>query len=396
MKYIILTVLIFTFINLHSQNDSIYKSIVQYDDSASLIINKGRKLLLAKFVDKDYKSMSEILNYLESKENKDYIALYPVERWLLDYWTEEYGDILQTTIKFDSSYYASFNYRIRPQYDLLYMKLYQTSKQEQASLTQRIDNSNFNQSEKDFLKLNLSYCTVDKNKSPDCQDTLNTLTNSYISTYPKSEFIPYAKKYIRFQYIPRKFGLGIEFFSGIGLFTNQLYNSFGNHGVFGFAIDYSYNDWIFYFRDYLGFSSLRQDLVFKNTTWTKGSSADIFLPEFSVGYVFFENSRIKLSPFIGISSSSISPPSQDQTDKPELKNVGLDFTTTYTFGFNADFKFKMRTPFRNSKNLSYYGIRLRYGFNMPQFSNHYSGYDGYMSYITIGFNMFGRGMKKDN
>ena len=114
----------------------------------------------------------------------------------------------------------------------------------------------------------------------------------------------------------------------------------------------------------------------------------VFLPEASLGYVAYNDNRFKLSPFAGIGSMDISPPTKDTEETPELKEVSLEFTTTYIIGINFDIKFGPKHTPKYSPKTSYGFMRIRYGYSIPEF-------DGNMHYITIGFGGMARGLKRE-
>ena len=60
-----ITLILLIFSNcLYSQVDSIKSQILDYEDSKSTIISKGRKLLLDKFIEGDLMKVKEIKDYL--------------------------------------------------------------------------------------------------------------------------------------------------------------------------------------------------------------------------------------------------------------------------------------------------------------------------------------------
>lgn len=70
---------------LYSQVDSIKSQILNYEDSKSAIISKGRKLLLDKFIEGDLMKVKEVKDYLINTEDENYIAFYPSEYWFILY-----------------------------------------------------------------------------------------------------------------------------------------------------------------------------------------------------------------------------------------------------------------------------------------------------------------------
>jgi len=165
----------------------------------------------------------------------------------------------------------------------------------------------------------------------------------------------------------------------------------------GVAFDIYYKKVALYLRDYIGFSSTKHDFTNGNVVWDKKSQVRVYLPEATIGYVIKDGKHFKLAPFAGFSSMDISPTDNDLKEKPDLKDYELSFTTTYTVGLNVDLK--LRKPhiamLTREQEQSYLFLRIRYGYNFPQFANSYSGFGGNMQYITIGFGGFARRMIRD-
>ena len=101
-KLLIAVILTFVIFQLFSQVDSTERQILNYDNSKSVIISKGRSLLLDKFIENDRDKVKEIKDYLiEKGEDENYIALYTAEYWLILYWTNEYEELLKSIKKFN-------------------------------------------------------------------------------------------------------------------------------------------------------------------------------------------------------------------------------------------------------------------------------------------------------
>ncbi len=78
-----------------------------------------------------------------------------------------------------------------------------------------------------------------------------------------------------------------------------------------------------------------------------------------------------------------------------MEKAGLKFTHTYTAGINLDIKLgPSKTEMVSFNEESYWFLRLRYGYNLPQFQKRYNGYNGVMHYITVGIGGFGRAIKR--
>jgi len=380
-----------------AQTDSIQYEIQNSARSKSVLILKGRNLLLDNFLSGDIAKVAEIENYLTDKlSNEDYIALYPVEQWLIKFWTKDYDKLIQSVKQYDSIY-PSLQKKVHPQEDDLYMKLKEKSYKQKLTMVNSINNSSLTQQDKDFLILHFYSCLLSTNSKDITQDTLNYLSDNFIRKYPGNGLIEFTRKYIRYKLIPSKWGFTFEFFSGYGIFTGNLRTHYSDNIPFGVAFDIYYKRYVLYLRDYIGFSHTNHDFTDKNEVWTKNSQVRVYLPEASLGFIIHDGRRFKLAPFIGISSTDISPTENDLTEKPALKDYELPFTTTFTVGFNVDLKFGKAggTMSTNRFEQSYLFMRIRYAYNFPQFSKSYNGFGGNMQYITIGLGGFNRKIKPE-
>lgn len=381
-----------------AQTDSLRREILNYRESKTETIGKGRRLLLEKFLEGDKQKVQEIFRYLvENEEDEDYLAFYPHEKLLLYYWTEQYSPILKGLANFDSVITATVNTQIRPREDMLYPKLAGYFLEMRAEIKSKIHFSDLSESEKELLKLNLDYLLTDSNQPSEAQEDLNVQANKFLADYPNTKYEDYIRKNIRIQLSPSKCGYAFEFFSGYGFFTENLESNFKNSIPMGIAFDIDYKRYVLYLRNYIGFSKTKNNIPFESGTWVKDAQARVFLPEASFGYTLLDNKYVKLVPFIGISSADISPTTHDLEKIPEYENVGLSFTTTYTSGLNLDLKLgeTNNAMLNYGPEQSYWFARIRYSYNSPQFSGKYTGFNGNFHSITIGIGGFGRALRRD-
>ncbi|MDD4143269.1 MAG: hypothetical protein PHN68_01405 [Prolixibacteraceae bacterium] len=396
LKKLKITLLLLTLSNcLFSQVDSIESQILNYEDSKSTIISKGRKLLLDKFVEEDLKKVREIKDYLVKTEDENYIALYPAEYWFILYWTNDYMELAEDIQRFDSARVDSYNTRIRPLHDLLYDKLREKSLENESQIKQQIKDSEADLETKQILILNFDWLLLENRQEIYAQDSLNKQADKFLETYTYSEFEQFTRNYIRFKQVPGAWGFAFEFFSGYGLYSGNLSENYTNNVPIGVAFDVCYNNFELYLRDYIGFNKTKKDFDYSLGTWEKGSRTMVFLPEASIGYVTYNDNRFKISPFVGIGAMDISPSTNDTEETPELKEVSLEFTTTYIFGINLDIKFGPKNVPDYSPKTSYGFMRIRYGYTLPNFEKKYVGMAGNMQYITIGFGGMARGVKRE-
>ncbi len=382
----------------HTQDNPVESEIMNYDYSKSDIISKARKLMLDKFTAGDMAKVREVKDYLLYQvEDADYAAFYPLELWLILYSTNDFAELIQNIQEADSLKMASFRNKIKPSPDQLFEKVRQKTRDNKLQLETEISNSGLMKTDKDFLILTLNYLISGQDYPEINQEKINNLSDDFLKNHPGSQYDEFTRQNIRYKFIPAKWGFAFEFFSGYGFLTDQLAEHFKNSIPFGVAFDVCYKDFSLYLRDYIGFSKTKLDIPYENGIWEKKSPVRIFLPEASLGYTAIENKYLKLSPFIGISSTDIGPTEYDIEKNKELEKAELEFTSTYSLGLNLDIKLgksKMAMVTYGPEQ-SYWFLRLRYSYNMPQFDNKYEGFSGQFHSITVGIGGFGRKLKRE-
>lgn len=384
--------------NVSAQTNKMRDSILNYQNTNKEIITKGRNLLRDKFLAKDKQKVKEILEYLDEIEEKnEYVAFNPNERWLICYFTGDYEKIIRTTMQYDSAFAAKYFLKIHPSADLLLLKLKENLRIERQKIKNDIDKTYLSKSDKDFLTMNFDFLLNGYGVEIISQDSLNLAAEKYFLSKPNTYLEAYTRENIRDAYRPANWGLGIEFFSGLGAFTGDLSNSFKLNVPIGVAFDLNYKNYVLFLRDYIGFGSTRDAILFNEGKWRKSELYTIILPEASIGYIIKDTEKYKIVPFIGIASTNISPPQNKLDQFPEYENIELSFTTTYTVGVSVDLKLFKPREFRETSNekLSYGGLRLRYAYNQPQFERKYDRFGGGFHYLTVGLIFFGKKMVKD-
>jgi hypothetical protein len=173
--------------------------------------------------------------------------------------------------------------------------------------------------------------------------------------------------------------LNLEFFSGYSIFTQDLQKQFKVNIPFSCAFDIEHNNTTLFFRDYIGFSRTRDSISFPAGTWSKGKSALLFLPELSLGYKVDQIKFLILTPFLGISLSSITPWEDEDSLRTNYKDIRYSFTKCMTVGLNTDVKIGMLFSCPWSIRL-----RIRYGYNRLEFHRKYLRSNGDLHYLTVG------------
>ena len=390
-----------------AQTDSLQTQILNYTDSTSEIIIKGRGLLADKFMEGDYQKVKEIKEFLMAKvPQENYVVFNPLEYWTILYWTQQYDELLASMALQDSlnnspnRRYQHFNdlrfeKKITPPKDLLGEKLVKRSTDSILQLYTFIDHSTLIREDKDFLKLRIQYITSMSNYTPGKTDSLNVTADQFLNSYPNSHYNQFIRQNIRYEFVPSKWAFVFEFFSGYGILNEELKNTFTNPVPIGIAFDVYYKNVALFLRNYIGFSKTKTDIPYNNGIWEREKQARVYLPEASLGYVVMDNKIAKLTPFAGFAGTAFLPTENDIQENKALKKAGLNFTNTYTAGINLDIKLgASKTEMVSYNEVGYWLLRLRYGYTQSQLQKRYDNYSGAMHYITVGIGGFGRTIKR--
>ncbi|TBW27580.1 hypothetical protein [Gramella sp. KN1008] len=379
----------------NAQNEDLEQEIMNYSDSKSQLISKGRKLLLDSFMEENIQKVRKIKDYLVTEiEDEDYVALYPSEEWMILYWTGEYYALMDMVLEFSEEDFAEFQRKITPEKDQLYFKLVERSMAEIEELESKIIASSLEQEQKDFLILHLNYMVSGEPLNTVPQEDINEMADLYLDKYSSGKFHDYVRNNIRFRFKSSNWGFGFEFFSGYGIFNGEISDQYNNHAPMGVALDVEYKNFTLFLRNYIGFSKTLRDREFDQGTWEKGAAVLVFLPEASIGYSVLENDKLKLSPFAGIGAAAVSPITADVEKRPELEDLQIGFSTAYTLGVNLNMKLGWETGTLIPNEKTYWFVRLRYGYTIPQFDD-YPGYNGNVHTLTLGIGGIVRGVKRD-
>ena len=390
---LLLAALLFVPVLAVGQTDSLENQIINYAPSKSEIISKGRRLLLDSFIADDLDKVEEVKNYLlKEVEDENYLVLYPGEHWLLLYWTEEFDELLNSLKAVDENIYAEMYQKIQPSQDMMFSHLQGKSVAWKTKLQYKIDNASLGKEEKDFLRLNLEWLLSDESE-PEYLEKLNQRADVFLAAYPESEYEGFVRQELRYKYTPSDWGLGMEFFGGYGLFSGELSDAFTNPIAIGLSIDGEYKKFTLNLRMALLPGKTAEELSNRRgDVWAKDEPTNGALGEMTLGYALLETGKIKFSPFAGIGIAEITAPEEDLEENPGLERLAVGSDVAYSLGANLDFKLGWKTGEIVKNEKTYYFIRLRYAYVMPQFS----GYpQGNMHTFSIGLGGIFRGVKRE-
>ena len=126
--------------------------------------------------------------------------------------------------------------------------------------------------------------------------------------------------------------------------------------------------------------------------WKKEEAALTFIGEAALGYTVLETDRIKLSPFGGIGVTEISAPEDDLNTNPDLEHLIVGPDVTYSLGATLDYKLGLETGELVENKKTYWFLRLRYAYVMPQFLGNPGGN---LHTLSLGFGAVFRNLKRE-
>lgn len=390
-NYILLTITLLNF-SIFAQEPDSKDSTDRYLNNVSKIekIDRLRSLMIDAIIEEDYQKIGKYVSELRAMEGNRYIGLFPYELMALKYLTFEFEEVLQLTSYLDTVSHTT-NYKITPTTNRLSYVLRDELLNRKTSTIKTIKNSQLSDEKKQVLEIQHILLIANADTSI-TQDSLNYLSKVFLDQNPNSKFRDFVIKNAYFEYVESNWGLGLDFFMGYGTFDRDLGRQFGDVFSIGLAFDVQYKSIILYLRNYIGFSSTKQDIKFEEDVWKSGETSLVFLPEASIGFQLFENNKIKLSPFAGISSLDISP-TLDKSGAEEYDKLTLGFTSAPCVGFNFDIKLHQVFNFVSVKKpeQSRAILRFRYSYHDPNYS---SRFDGGIHSFVIGYGGFGRTLKR--
>ncbi len=364
-------------------------------------IAKSRRILLDKFIEDDKLGIMLEMDRLMMLDNNDYLALYPVEFWLLSYWLGDYEAILLSdkSLRLDSLS-NDRNLRIPPQRDYLIPKLFEKSAEKKDTLLQHIKNSKLTEEEKAFMLMKLRYLLsesedTERKKS---REELNLLADDFLTRYPDSEYADFTRRFIREKYEITRNGFAYSLYSGKFLFTGNLTEYYKHPTLVGITMEAIKNNWVYQLNLSFGFSKTKTDMPANKETWPKNSKAMGGQINLSAGKYVIDTKNFALAPLIGVGVFGLDPNTNSQKDEPDYKGAGIKTNIAGNIGFIGDIKLKTK----DNSDGSYYmqggtsttSIRIGYDFIATPLKNKFLDYSGTVHKVTIGIGLSSRRIQR--
>jgi hypothetical protein len=297
------------------------------------------------------------------------------------------GNIEKTSINLSSAQNDNSKNYIVPVTDQLYESIVEKSIQSRTLLQILIGSSNLNPEEIDFLKLHLDYCLYNLANSNLTQDSLNIHADKFIIKYPLSAYKPYIKKEIQYKEKISDFGFAYDFFIGYGSFTGSMAKHINNYAPFGFSMDLSFRNFVLNMGFGTGFTKLKQSIVYQNITWDREFSLNLFYPQATLGFTFFDKERINFNPYFGIYTLMVTPSYEEIQYNPSLESIYIQSDASFVGGFSINLYSKpapSTTSYRKSFQFQGF-VKLKYAYYQSGFRTGFSDFDGDMHTICLSF-----------
>ena len=192
------------------------------------------------------------------------------------------------------------------------------------------------------------------------------------------------------QFVKQNFGYALQAGLGSGMFTGSVGEHFGPTFNLMFGFDLAFRRSIFYINGTLAWGKVKEDYTYDQKVWIKDQNTNVAIIDISYGYAFIDNSKLKLSPFVGLGITEIAG---KKTDDPKDQLRIVDYNLI--FGINVDYKFKKRIKMMPN---SLFGVKesvetsIRARFYITR-ANFYDDLNGYSINLTIGLCGFGNFLK---
>lgn len=362
-------------------------------------IAKSRRVLLDKFIEDDKLGIMLEMDRLLMLDNNDYLALYPVEFWLLSFWIGDYEAILLSdrSLKLDSLSNDK-SLRIPPQRDYLIPKLFEKSAEKKDTLLQHIKSSKLTGEEKAFMLMKLSYLLSESENTEGkkSREELNLLADDFLTRYPNSEYADFTRRFIRVKYEITHNGIAYSLYTGKFLFSGNLTDYYRHPTLFGLSMEAIKNNWVYQLNLSIGFSKTKTDMPANKETWPKNSKAIGGQISLSAGRYIIDTKNFAFAPLVGVGIFGLDPNS-DTNKEPDYKGAGIKTSIAGNIGFISDIKLKTK----DNSNSSYYlhgtsttSIRIGYDFVATPLKNKFLDYSGTVHKVTIGIGISSRRIQR--
>ncbi|HEX8658744.1 MAG TPA: hypothetical protein VF690_14465 [Hymenobacter sp.] len=274
----------------------------------------------------------QLLAYLERITPDSVTTLLPYEAWTLLAAAGEFNSLVQRIAANNP-----FKARLRaahqqPPHDGLFELTQAYLARHAPELLARAQQAKVSPEDSTFLQLALPLLTQYRIAA---NDSLNEAMQRFMAKYPHSNYEYFIERMARPTFEPSRFSYGLDFHSGTAFFTGGLGAAFRSKYNIGHGFEFGWDRYMLYLRNYIGVAEARTDFNYAGRTWPSGQRLNYYVPEISVGYCFLDGTRLRLTPFVGVSWCNFAPSTADAKKNPAL-DMDVTMRGPLTAGLNAD------------------------------------------------------------
>lgn len=334
------------------------------------------------------------IDSLSRLENRYYVGLSWDERWLLYYWTENYGALFSEAAQLGAAERYSLSEKVQPPADSLFELTDSLMYARRYEAFQAIRHAFLTEEEKAFSILLLEYLLRTNGNEEEWAEKIS----AFETKYPQSNYLYFLSGVKPDILKPANKAFGAALGLQSGSWTDEIDRSLPP--LYALSLDFYYwvDRWNVQFGASFGGGRLKRDITDGLDTWPVNAPASYSNYSLEIGYDIINAEKIRIFPAAGIGIAFLAPPSS--SDVPEEIPVYYDSFQLLEghigASLTADVKlFRDNYASWDLPKGSYNGFRIRVGYNWLNFGNGIPALDGNLFYFTFGYNVFGyRAAKK--
>lgn len=356
-------------------------------DSKFEKISTSRRELLQSFLMDDPAGAGLWIDSLARLEDENFAGLIWDERWLLYYWTESFGTLLEEVSRFDEDQRALQYWKTQPPPDSLFEWIDFRINERRFDLFGSIRNAFLNEEEKAFTTLLLDYLLRLNKDEEEWAERLQGFENRY----PSSRFLAFVRSIKPHILKPTNKAGGLSGGLLVGNWNGELERTLHSPIAFNLDAYYWVDRWNFLFDGTFGGPRLARDLYVDTDVWPKDDPTSFFTLGLQLGYDIVNASKIRIFPSLGGGIGFLKPPTPEEDEDP-LPDYYNSFRFA-EFHLSAAMNIDLKLFIKNYRNWhtpkgSYHGIRLKFGWNGLNFGKENSDLQGRMLFFAVNYNFF--------
>lgn len=189
----------------------------------------------------------------------------------------------------------------------------------------------------------------------------------------------------------RNFGYGMNAGFGTGRLTNELSDHFSGTFNFMYGFDIAFKKTVVFLNATLAGNKVKSAFEGPGGLWHTNMRTSAAMLDLSAGYPLVENSKHKLTPFLGFGFLELAASNNknDQYKDHRLNDTGIIYGLNYDFKFRKAVRLTPNIYFPKMKEKVENNIRVR----LYILSGEFGDFRGTSVNVTVGYALFGRLLK---